>query len=35
MKIFHNGGHIRRGRRDLIAANTHLEIESLPTGEWG
>lgn len=35
MKIFHNGGHIRRGRRDLAAVNTHLELESLPTGGWG
>ena len=33
--IFHNGGHIRRGRRDLAHRNTHLEIESLPTGGWG
>ncbi|UKS29300.1 family 10 glycosylhydrolase [Paenibacillus sp. HWE-109] len=33
--IFHNGGHIRRGRRDLAAMNTHLELESLPTGGWG
>lgn len=35
MGIFHNGGHIRRGRRDLAKMNTHLEIESLPTGGWG
>lgn len=33
--IFHNGGHIRRGRRDLAHMNTHLELESLPTGGWG
>lgn len=33
--IFHNGGHIRRGRRDLAWMNTHLELESLPTGGWG
>lgn len=33
--IFHNGGHIVRGRRDLAAANSHLELESLPTGGWG
>lgn len=33
--VFHNGGHIRHGRRDLVFANTHLEIESLPTGGWG
>lgn len=35
MRIFHNGGHITRGRRDLAAMNTHLELESLPTGGWG
>jgi len=35
MRIFHNGGHIRRGRRDLASMNTHLELESLPTGGWG
>lgn len=35
LKIFHNGGHISRGRRDLAAMNTHLELESLPTGGWG
>ncbi len=33
--IFHNGGHIVRGRRDLAHHNTHLELESLPTGGWG
>lgn len=33
--IFHNGGHIIRGRRDLAKMNTHLELESLPTGGWG
>ena len=35
IKIFHNGGHIDCGRRDLAYANTHLELESLPTGGWG
>lgn len=33
--VFHNNGHIRRGRRDLAHMNSHLELESLPTGEWG
>ncbi|MEK0312579.1 alpha-amylase family protein [Cohnella sp. 56] len=33
--VFHNGGHIRRGRRDLIRMNAHLELESLPTGGYG
>lgn len=35
LPVFHNGGHIRRGRRDLAMFNSHLELESLPTGEWG
>lgn len=35
LPVFHNGGHIRRGRRDLAGMNTHLELESLPTGGWG
>ncbi|MCC3371628.1 beta-galactosidase trimerization domain-containing protein [Cohnella sp. REN36] len=35
LPVFHNGGHIRRGRRDLAGFNTHLELESLPTGGWG
>ncbi|WP_426445689.1 beta-galactosidase trimerization domain-containing protein [Paenibacillus sp. S-38] len=35
LPVFHNGGHIQRGRRDLAGMNTHLELESLPTGGWG
>ncbi len=35
VRVFHNGGHIVCGRRDLAYANTHLELESLPTGGWG
>ena len=35
LPVFHNGGHIITGRRDLAHANTHLELESLPTGGWG
>ncbi|CQR54211.1 beta-galactosidase trimerization domain-containing protein [Paenibacillus riograndensis] len=35
LPIFHNGGHIARGRRDLAFMNDHLELESLPTGGWG
>ncbi|QJD85469.1 alpha-amylase family protein [Cohnella herbarum] len=35
MGIFHNAGHISQGRRDLAAMNSHLELESLPTGGWG
>ncbi|MCL2775290.1 MAG: beta-galactosidase trimerization domain-containing protein [Oscillospiraceae bacterium] len=35
LRIFHNSGHFPIGRRDLIFANTHIELESLPTGGWG
>ena len=35
IRIFHNGGHIACGKRDQAYANTHLELESLPTGGWG
>ena len=35
LPVFHNGGHIVQGRRDLAHFNTHLELESLPTGGWG
>ena len=35
LPVFHNGGHIARGRRDLARMSTHLELESLPTGGWG
>ncbi len=33
--IFHNAGHIPKGDYDFINKNTHLELESLPTGGWG
>ena len=35
LPLFFNAGHIPRGRRDLARMNTHLELESLPTGGWG
>ena len=35
LPLFHNSGHIRQGRRDLAHMNSHLELESLPTGGWG
>jgi len=35
LPLFHNSGHIRQGRRDLAFCNSHLELESLPTGGWG
>lgn len=33
--IFHNAGNITRGLRHHAYFNTHMEIESLPTSEWG
>ena len=35
VRIFHNGGHTPRGMRVLERLNSHIEIESLPTGGWG
>ena len=35
LPLFHNGGHILAGRRELAYMDTHLELESLPTGGWG
>ena len=35
LPTFHNGGHIQRGRPDLVTGDTHFELESLPTGGWG
>lgn len=35
MPVFHNSGHIPRGRHDLYPYFSHLELESLPTGGWG
>ena len=33
--VFHNGGNIPIGAREAISWNSHLELESLPTGGWG
>jgi len=33
--IFFNGGHVSPHTRPTLDAYTHLEIESLPSGEWG
>lgn len=33
--VFHNSGHITRGKRDILKYFSHLELESLPTGGWG
>ncbi|ETT56387.1 hypothetical protein C162_01769 [Paenibacillus sp. FSL R7-269] len=35
LPVYHNNGHQQRGRRDLVQVNSHLELESLPTGGWG
>jgi hypothetical protein len=35
MALFHNGGHIPKGDHELARENSHLELESLPTGGWG
>ena len=35
LPVFHNAGHIQCGHRNFCHANTHLELESLPTGSWG
>jgi len=35
MPVFHNSGHIPRGRHDILKHCSHLELESLPTGGWG
>jgi hypothetical protein len=35
MPVFHNSGHIPRGRHDILSYFSHLELESLPTGGWG
>ncbi|GAB4165037.1 MAG: hypothetical protein Fur0032_01490 [Terrimicrobiaceae bacterium] len=35
MPVFHNSGHIPRGRHEILSWFSHLELESLPTGGWG
>ena len=35
IRIYHNGGHMTVGKPDWARQNTHLELESLPTGGWG
>lgn len=34
-RVFHNGGNISARRPEEAFYNTHLELESLPTGGWG
>ena len=33
--VFHNRGHVFPGDKRYIYSNSHLELESLPTGGWG
>lgn len=33
--VFHNRGHVFPGDKRYIYANSHLELESLPTAGWG
>lgn len=35
LPVFHNGGHIPFGKHAVPFSNSHLELESLPTGGWG
>lgn len=35
IRVFHNSGHIAKGNHQALSWNTHLELESLPTGGWG
>ncbi|MCC6484340.1 MAG: beta-galactosidase trimerization domain-containing protein [Armatimonadetes bacterium] len=35
MPVFHNSGHVAKGRQGLLKHFSHLELESLPTGGWG
>ncbi len=34
-RVFHNSGHIPKGNADIVQWQSHLELESLPTGGWG
>jgi hypothetical protein len=35
LRVFHNSGHVGKGDPMPLGFNTHLELESLPTGGWG
>ncbi len=35
MPVFHNGGHIAVNDRADLGCYSHLELESLPTADWG
>ncbi|HEX8234618.1 MAG TPA: beta-galactosidase trimerization domain-containing protein [Abditibacteriaceae bacterium] len=34
-RVFHNSGHVPKGSHAFMKWNSHLELESLPTGGWG
>jgi hypothetical protein len=35
LRVFHNSGHVPKGSHAFLKWNSHLELESLPTGGWG
>ncbi len=35
MPVFHNSGHVTRNDSEFLQYQSHLELESLPTGGWG
>jgi hypothetical protein len=35
LPVFHNSGHIAKGANEVLRWQSHLELESLPTGGWG
>jgi len=35
LPVYHNNGRIARGRRDVIAADTHVDLETIATGFFG
>jgi hypothetical protein len=35
LPVFHNSGHISKGAGEILRWQSHLELESLPTGGWG
>lgn len=35
LPVFHNSGHISKGAGEVLKWQSHLELESLPTGGWG
>jgi len=35
LPVFHNSGHIAKGADEVLQWQSHLELESLPTGGWG